>query len=168
MQRDYATTDNDDARRIRKQILEFWKAIYQRYQVKEDEELDKNDKLLLSKLSKLTVFLHEIDEDNLQWLLQVAPYVKEDFSSPFFIEYLDRLKDSGDKAKTAGYIGTVFLTMLDHFTPDYDEAHIRSIIEFIYQAGLTEKANTICNIYGSRGHKFLRDIYEKYNREDGR
>lgn len=168
MQRDYATSDNDDARGIRKQILEFWKTVYRRYQFKDAEELDKNDKLLLSKLSKLTVFLYEIDDDNFQWLLQVALYAKEDFSSPFFIEYLDRLKNSGDKAKTAGYIGTVFLTMLDHFTPDYDEAHIRSIIEFIYQAGLKEKAKTICNIYGSRGHEFLRDIYEKYNREDGK
>ena len=38
-----------------------------------------------------------------------------------------------------------------------------SIIEFLYNAGAQENADKICNIYGSRGNEFLRDIYEKYN-----
>jgi len=53
--------------------------------------------------------------------------------------------------------------MLDKITPDYDQKHIRSIVEFLYNAGAEESANKICNIYGSRGYEFLRDIYEKYS-----
>lgn len=53
--------------------------------------------------------------------------------------------------------------MLDKITPDYDQTHIRSIVEFLYNAGAKGSANKICNIYGSRGHEFLRDIYEKYS-----
>lgn len=28
--------------------------------------------------------------------------------------------------------------------------------------GATDSASRICNIYGSKGYEFLRDIYEKY------
>jgi hypothetical protein len=31
-----------------------------------------------------------------------------------------------------------------------------------YNSGAQENANKICNIYGSRGYEFLRDIYEKH------
>ncbi len=53
--------------------------------------------------------------------------------------------------------------MLEKFTPDYDQEHIRSIVEFLYDAGATDSASKICNIYGARGQEFLRDIYEKYS-----
>ena len=55
--------------------------------------------------------------------------------------------------------------MLEKFTPDFDQKHIRSIVEFLYDAAPTDKAKTICNTYGSRGAEFLRDIYEKYSNE---
>jgi hypothetical protein len=52
--------------------------------------------------------------------------------------------------------------MLEKITPDYDKKHICSIIKFLYNAGAQENADKICNIYGSRGLEFLRDIYEKH------
>ncbi|HQM80514.1 MAG TPA: SIR2 family protein [Syntrophorhabdaceae bacterium] len=165
MQRDYATTESEDAKKTRQNIIEFWRWIYERYKSKTTEQIDKNDKLLLSDLSKLTIFLEEINDDNFQWLVQVASYVEENFSSPFFIEYLDGLKEKGDKVKTADFIGKIFLKMLERFTPDYDTAHIRSIVDFIYSVEAKEKADKICNIYGSRGYELLRDIYEKYNKQ---
>ncbi|MBW1854521.1 MAG: hypothetical protein JRJ00_07550, partial [Deltaproteobacteria bacterium] len=88
-----------------------------------------------------------------------------DFNSPFFIESLDELKDKGDKFESARYVGKIFLKMLNVFTPDYVEKHIRSIVEFLYELKdeeTTNSANKICNICGSRGQEFLRDIYEKY------
>jgi hypothetical protein len=53
--------------------------------------------------------------------------------------------------------------MLEKATPDYDKKHSRSIIEFLYNSGVQENANKICNICGLRGYDFLRDIYEKYD-----
>ena len=92
-----------------------------------------------------------------------APYVHEDFNSPFFIKCLDELKDKGDGKEAAKYIAEIYLKMLEKITPDFDKKHIRSIVEFLYNAGAQENADKICNIYGSRGYEFLRDIYEKYN-----
>ena len=37
------------------------------------------------------------------------------------------------------------------------------LVEFLYNSGTTENANKICNLYGSRGPEFLRDIFEKYS-----
>jgi NurA-like 5'-3' nuclease len=59
--------------------------------------------------------------------------------------------------------GEIFLKMLEKFTPDYDQKHIRSIVEFLYKSNAEENASKICNIYGSRGYEFLRDIYEKHS-----
>ncbi len=53
--------------------------------------------------------------------------------------------------------------MLEKFTPDYDEKDIRLIVAFLYELKDEEtidSASKICNIYGSRGQEFLRDIYE--------
>ena len=58
--------------------------------------------------------------------------------------------------------------MLSVFTPDFDQQHIRSIMEFLYElkdGETTDSANKICNIYGSRGQEFLRDIYERNRNE---
>ncbi len=55
--------------------------------------------------------------------------------------------------------------MLSIFIPDFDQQHIRSIVEFLYEVKdeeTTDSANKICNLYGRRGKEFLRDIYEKY------
>lgn len=148
---------------IKHKIIEFWRWIFEHYKNIEKEQPEKKDKELLSELSELAVFLDEIDEENYKWLMLSAPYVHEGFISPFFIEYLNGLKDKGDREKTAGYIADVFLKMLEHFTPDYDTSHITSIVESLYKAGQKEKADKICNIYGSRDYEFLREIYEKNN-----
>ena len=39
-----------------------------------------------------------------------------------------------------------------------------SITEHLYNSSQEAVADRICNIYGSRGYKFLRDIYEKYQK----
>lgn len=61
-------------------------------------------------------------------------------------------------------VGEIYLKMLEKGTPPtYDQKHIRSIIEFLYNDGSTGSAGEICNIYGSRGQKFLMNIYEKHS-----
>jgi hypothetical protein len=163
-QRASAAVQNERSTRIRNRIIEFWKWVYGRYSVQNADMLGKDDKLLLSDLSKLTIFLSEISTDNLAWLMLSARYVHEHFNAPFFIESLDHLKDKGDKAETSERIGTVYLRMLEYVTPDFDEEHIKSIISFLYEAGAKKMADKICNTYGEREHEFLRGLFEKYNR----
>lgn len=160
MQRGYLREQTETDEDIRKRIIEFWGWVYKKYKGK--ESLKEKDKKILSNAAKLTIILPKIDDENFEWLKLSAPYVHINFKSSFFIEYLDKLKDKGDYVESARYIGEIFLIMLDKFTPDYDQKHIRSIVEFLYKSNAEENASKICNIYGSRGYEFLRDIYDNH------
>jgi hypothetical protein len=163
MQRGSLPGSSEENEKMREKIIEFWRELYIKYKSKDEKSLSQEDKKILSSVSRLAVFLPQITAESKEWLMLSATYVHEDFNSTFFIEYLDKLKDKGDSKVTAEYIWKIYLEMLEKITPDYDKKHIRSIVEFLYDAGARENANKISNIYGSRGFEFLRDIYEKYN-----
>ena len=157
MQRDYKKNAN-----IIEKIINFWRWIYETKYKKEVVDLTNEDKQILSDLSILTVFLPKIDDESFKWLMLSAPYIHINFNSPSFIEYLKNLKDKDSNSPK--YVGEIFLKMLESFTPDYDQKHIRFIVENLYNSAQETVADRICNIYGSRGYEFLRDIYEKYQK----
>ena len=163
MQRELVVESSVENEKMKKKIIEFWKLLYERYKDKGDDSLGHEDKQILSEASKLALFLSQIDGESFEWLMLSAYYVHEDFNSSFFIKCLDELKGKGDSKEIAKYVGKIYLRMIVKSTPDYDQKHIRSIIEFLYNSGAQENADKICNIYGPRGHEFLRDIYEENN-----
>jgi hypothetical protein len=134
MQRDYLREASEENEKIQKKIIEFWRLIYERYKGKDEKSLSQEDKLILSSASKLTALLPSIDAESYEWLMLSALYVSEDFNSSFFIEYLDELKNKGDSKETAKYIGEIYLKLLEKITPYFDQKHIRSIVEFLYNA----------------------------------
>ena len=159
MQRGYIKEQAEVDKVISERIIDFWRWLYEKY--KKKDSLNEEDKKILSNIAKLATILPQIDKENIDWLMLSAPYIHESFSSSFFIEYLDELKDKGDSKETAKYIGEIFLKMLEKFTPDYDQKHIRSIVEFLCNNGAKESGKKICNIYGSREQYFLKDIHDK-------
>ncbi len=158
MQRNYLKPSVPKDKEIKEKILSFWKWVYDN-KYKKKLELTEEDKNILAHLAELTIFLDKIDEENFDRIMLSARYVHVGFTSPFFIEYLDRFEDQESIIKT----GKIFLEMLSVFTPDFDQKHIRSIVEKLYKAREIDNAGKICNIYGSRGCDFLRDIYKKNN-----
>jgi hypothetical protein len=145
---------------MRKGILNFWQWIY-KSKFKEKAKLgnlDDSDKEILSELSKLTVFIEKIDSENYEWLKISAPYLNVDFNASIFLKYLDDLKDKDENA--ANYVGELFLEILKHSTPNYDQENIRSIAEHLCKKGHYKNAIEICDTYGKRGYYFLRDIRE--------
>ena len=148
---------------IREKIINFWRWIYKN-KYKKAVDLTNGDKEILSDLSKLTVFLPKIDDESFKWLMTSAPYVHVNFNSPFFIEYLDNLKDKDSNSPK--YVGKIFLRMVERMPAglisDDDQKHIRSIVENLYNSGQKAIADKICNVCGSKGYEFLRDIYEKH------
>lgn len=146
-------------------IIDFWRWTYEnKYKNRYYDELNKEDKWILSNLSLLTALLSKVDNENKHWLMACAPYVDVDFQSSFFIEYLDNLKDR-DK-QTTKYVGQIFVKMLENATPEYDQKHISSIVEYLYEAGEKDSADMICNTYGSRGRDFLRHLWVKYQKNN--
>jgi hypothetical protein len=169
MQRDYILEPIDEKEKpqekarmesMRKGIINFWKWINE-IKLKEKSQLgnlDNSDKEILSELSKLTVFIEKIDSENYEWLKLSAPYLNVDFNASFFLKYLDDLKDKDENA--AGYVSELFLEILKHSTPDYDQKNIRSIVTYLCKKEHYKNAIEICDTYGKRGYDFLRDIYE--------
>jgi len=168
MQRDFIVESIGDRKKkektnkmeeMRKQIIDFWKWVYEN-KYKDLEQLDEEDKKILSDLSKLTVFLEKIDSDNIEWLKLSASCIHADFNTSFFLKYLNNLKD---KDKNAGkYVGKILLEILKNSTPDFDQKDIRSIVKYLYNSDLKSYAENICDTYGKRDFEFLRDICEKY------
>jgi hypothetical protein len=169
MQRDFILKPIDEKEKprekarmesMRKGIIDFWKWINEN-KLKEKFQsgnLDDIDKEILSELSKLTIFIEKIDSENYEWLKISAPYLNVDFNTSFFLKYLDDLKDKDENA--AGYVGDLFLEILKHSTPNYDQENIRSIVEHLCKKGHYKNAIEICDTYGEREHYFLRDIRE--------
>jgi len=174
MQRDYLGENPTKKQKVEKpvelremtnRIIDFWRWTYNnKYDPEISPKLNDDDKGILSDLSKLTVFLSKIDAEVVKWLIASAPYVNSHFNSSFFIEYLDNFEEAD--LETGKYVQQVYLKMLESFTPDYNQEHIRSIAEHLYKIGEKESADTICNIYGSRGLEFLRDLYEKNQQKE--
>ena len=163
MQRAYLKISSEENEKIKTRIIDFWRKLYEKYNAKDEGSLTKEDKKVLSSVSKLTALLPEINSEFCKLIMLSARYAHEDFNSPFFIEHLDELKDKGEPREAAKYLGKIYLKMLEKSTPDYDQKYIRSIVEFLYSADANDSANKICNIYGSKGYEFLRDIYDKYS-----
>jgi len=175
-ERDYVTSQSIIDENVRKEKLEFKKRIlffweYTSNIIKTKASYSEDERKVLSELSKLAIYLDKIDSDSFELLMHSAKYVTEDFDSPYFIEYLNTLKDRGDEAQVPQYIGTIFLEMLNKaegLIPDYKWENIVEIVEYLYKAGQSNKvvknlADDICVFYSKHQNYNLKLIYEKNN-----
>lgn len=166
-QRDSLTEKGNETeldKQMRVRIIQFWKNIFEK--ISDKKTLSKADKEILSEVTKLLIFLPEINEENYNWLMLSAPHIQEHYNSSYLLECLNSLKGKGDKISNTQKIARIFLKMLDTFKPDYDPEDIRSIVEFLYQTGDTEiktLVNDICDAYAKDGIEVVTDIYNKYN-----
>lgn len=162
------TETNDDLNEKKQQlvskVISLWRWVYEN-KFAGTQNLDKNDKKILSSISRLAIFLPALDSENTEWLKLSAPFITENYNSPFLVQYLDELKEKGESEQTAEYIGNIFLEILKGTLPTFEEDHVSNIVEFLYKEGNKEAADIICNTYGENGQHFLRPFYDKYNPE---
>lgn len=175
-QRNYVLDGNGDDKKIEKERAEFkkrililWDFIIDIFNKK--KALPEEDKKVLSELSKFAIYLTKIDRKSFGRLLVSAPYVTFDFDSPYFIEYLNELKNNGDKKESAKFVALLFLAMLkgaQELIPDYKWENVEEIVIFLYQVGKTDAevkdlANQICIFYAEHRNLRLRKLYEENN-----
>lgn len=174
-QRDFILDDpktntyKKEAENFKRKIVEFWDYVLTYYYKK---ELSSDDREALSELSKFVVYEEQIDEITFNRLKKSAPFVMSGYDSPFFIEYLNNLKDK--HGTNPIYIAKLFLLMLEGarkgFLPDYDWAHIREIIDDLYKKSKDNKellnaTNEICDIYFKNENYDLKEIFNNNNNE---
>lgn len=153
---------NEEYKSIKEKIIYFWEWIYEN---KFKEKFDESESVILSELSKLIIFLDEINHQNCKWLKQSTPFVMRNFNYYFFIEYLDSLKYKGDKEIVKSCVGEIYIKMLEGAEeyPQYPTENIESIIKFLYISGNKKDADDICSKYAEKGCLFLKKIYDKFN-----
>lgn len=113
-----------------------------------------------SNLLRLLSSVNKIDDEIIDWLNKTIKYVAKNYNTPFLIEaFLVHVDKSPEE------VGKIYIKMLEsNVFPDYDKENIRSIVNTIYEKGFQNIANSICNLYLSRGFDFLTDVFEKYNK----
>ncbi len=93
-------------------------------------------KKLLSSLSLLACYLKSLTNKERDWLLAVAPYVRVDYKSDFFLEELERLAEL-----SPAEVSKVMYAFFDSYIPDYDfENRIQSILTKLAQHGMRKDA----------------------------
>jgi len=135
-------------------ILYFLRYLFN-MRFKNKKEFDEQDKKILSNLSKMIIFLGNIDDENLEWLIVSSKFVTVEHNSPEFIKSLKKYNSSEDIKK----IGLIFLEMINsphlRIMPTYDEEDIIEIVKKINNVD-RKIAEKICNKYGENGYDFLR------------
>ncbi|MBX0311610.1 MAG: hypothetical protein JHC31_07500, partial [Sulfurihydrogenibium sp.] len=149
---------NKPIEKIKSKVKPLWKEIYKlTKQYEENEEFQK----IISDISKWLVFIDEIDDEIMEWLILSAKYLNKDrgLNDIFFIKYLMK-----HTSKTPAKVGKIYLEMLKaDIYPNYKREHIEEIVRLLYENNEKEIADKICNLYGEKGYFFLKDIYGKYN-----
>jgi len=108
-------------------ILQFWDRC-----ILWSSTIAKPPEKLLSTLSRLTCYLQSLTDKEKDWLLAVAPYVRVDYNSDFFLEELERLVDVSPTE-----VSSIIHAFLNSYVPDYDfENRIESILTKLVQHGM--------------------------------
>lgn len=141
----------------RQRIFAFWAALSE--SIRGEEE---GNRQLLSALSVLAEFIEDLDPTTEVLWIQAAPFANDAYHGHNMLEYLARLAE-----KFPAAVGRVYLAALNGFLPDFDPADAVRCVTWLYEAGLRDIADQICNVYLQRGSSILRDVYLKYRRKPG-
>jgi len=172
VKQEFKQSEKDKVAVIREKVISFWRAMYQKYKDKDENEFTGDDKKILTDLLMLSIFLPRIESEYFEWIKLSLSNPIEFYSSHLFIEDLNLLKNKGDLLETGKFIGKILLKLVKKGLPTTFKENIKSIVHFLYEIQdpeTKEFADEICNTYfehvvnSENGQLFLRDIYEKFN-----
>jgi len=154
---EYFVRNNDKfSKEDKYKIKQLWSEIFKISSKQEDK---KEYRKLLSNLFKWIDFFESIDEDIVEWLKVSAKYIDLEYNTHFYIE---KLKEH--VINTPEYVGKLLLiTLKEDIYPYYPKEDIKSIVKALYKNN-KEIADRICNLYGTQGYEFLKDIYNQHNK----
>lgn len=150
-----------DAERIRLKIIAFWNVLYRKYKDINSQELNDDDKKLISDSIKLIGILENLDEESVNRIRFAIPYSEVNHNAYYFIEKINKFASDRDSAEKRLTIGQLLLDMVKYNIPTYPEDEIIKLVEYLYEIkdeNVKECADSICNIYAKHNIEFLRDI----------
>lgn len=153
---------DEPRRKLKARIKPLWKAMFERLREKQQEP---EYQRIISELHLWLGVVDEIDDGVKEWSLLTAKYIRAQWGESGLVEQLAKHVDGSPKE-----VAEIYLAMLAaKVYPDYDQNHIKAIVQSLYQHDCKEQADAICNMYGEVGDYSLRPLYEAHNQasEDG-
>ncbi|GAB4200140.1 MAG: hypothetical protein Fur0023_03120 [Bacteroidia bacterium] len=142
----------------KEKIKPLWKAMFDKLMYDIDNE---NNKKMIARLLLWTRLVDTIDDEISSWIQTTIKHVAKHIDILHLAEYL-----SYHAERTPDKVGDIWLDLTNTGVfLSYKHEYLQKTVEVLYQQHEKELADRICNIYGSKGYDFLRDIYEKYNKK---
>jgi len=145
----------------KEKVLKFWAWTFDNQDIAK-KNLGESYSSFLERMAELTIYLDAIDEEKEKWLLLCAPHIDRHHHTAFFIEYLAKFDDE----ESVRRIGKIYNKVLENTTPTYKQEDIELIVRRIYEKGVGQDADDICNTYGRRGVHFLKPLWEEFQKKE--
>jgi hypothetical protein len=138
-------------------IKVFWKSVFDHSKELKNPEIDK---LKLSGGFKWLKAFNEIDEELYKWLMLAAPHLEQTDKYFAFENLQKHVNMSPEK------VGNILVEIFNHgIAYDISRGKIATMVQVLYDNGLKEIADKICNMHGEKGIHFLRDVFERNNKK---
>jgi len=155
----FKSLNRGEAKNFEKIIFNLWKYLANKYENATDDE----EQNILTVLSNLLVFVHELNETYTELVLKSSGISEKHFHTHYIIENLIKLKDRGNPNESARYVGVILnsIQFASYYT-SIDSKHIIELILFLYENGQKQIADEFCNKMARHGNEFLIEIHNKY------
>lgn len=142
----------DGDKKIRGKVLELWSRL-----LGVIDTSSREGRQLASKLCVWFVFVDEVNEENKQLLLAIAPFAGEEYNSHDLIESIARISE---RQPAEAY--EIWRRLLEGAKPDFPEEAIRSALTNLVKAGLAGRrmAKNIVSEYLKDGNEQLKWMQE--------
>ncbi len=141
----------------RKTIKKFWKDVHEVYREKKDKE----SKGVLCSLAALQTHFNKLSDnkDLLKTSFKNVKFSDYDYGLlELLLKYVDKEPD---------IVAELMLeTVKAGFCFYYQKKHLGAVVEKLYEHNSKDKADEICTHYIEKGIYDLKDIYDKYNKDD--
>lgn len=147
---------NEFTDEVREMIPPLWSKIFWELI---DGEINQIERDFLSKCCKWVNSVTEINDRVLELLIASAQFVSQLDRYAVIDGLFNHLKKSPDR------VGLILCELSKGaVTYDISRGKILEIVEALFERGHNEIASKICLLHAEKGHHFLRDVYDRFNR----
>lgn len=155
----FSRTEKHDIVIVKEKIKPLWRKIFPI--LKNNKDNAEYKEIIADITEWVSVFSITIDDEVCQWLEFSIKYFENYISGRKFLEFLCSYIDQYPQTTAK-----LYLTMVEvEVFPRIEENKIIELVGKIYKNKLKESADQICITYAKNGYYFLRDLYDKYNKQ---
>ncbi|MBP7792134.1 MAG: hypothetical protein KA120_03635 [Candidatus Goldbacteria bacterium] len=138
-------------KKVKSKVRLLWKYIYEKYK-------DKPEIFVLT--IDLLCLLDELDNENIEWIKAIAKNISRRHDISIIIKSYEKHID-----KNPEFIAGIHILLLESkLNFRFYEDEIKNMVIKLYEKGLREEADEICNKHAENGEFFLRAIYNENNK----